>query len=139
MTQGVGFSRAALALRVLRVVREREFHSLSYGGPPCQGFFNPVSCRLNKYFHAVPALADFCPCAQLHRENNTWAHRDMEFLFDPSTRYRDKKLNAREEIPYLQESICYFVCYINTLLTRRSRLSSRFYLFTHYVEGLTCQ
>ena len=38
----------------------------------------------------------------------------------------------RREIPYLQATMYYFVYYINILLTRKSRLNSRFKKRTHY-------
>ena len=36
------------------------------------------------------------------------------------------ELNTSREITYLQATMYYFVCYLNTVLTRRSRLYSRF-------------
>ena len=53
-------------------------------------------------------------------ENNTWTRRDMEFRLDIS------RVNTKRAIPYLQAIMCYFVYYINILLTRRNRLNSRF-------------
>ena len=70
-------------------------------------------------------------------ENNTWVLRDVEFPLSCWTRYlrssqcSDIKFNMRREIPYLQATMSYFVYYMNTLLTRRSGLNSRFKKRTH--------
>ena len=68
-------------------------------------------------------------------ENNTWAWGDiwnfslsvqLDFS-QPSTAMEwDIKLHTKREIPYLQETMYYFVHYINILLTRISWLHSLF-------------
>ena len=47
-------------------------------------------------------------------ENYTWAHVDMEFLFECLT--RDVEFNTKrteEKSPYLHATMCYFVYHIN--------------------------
>ena len=66
-------------------------------------------------------------------DNNTWARKDMEYLFECSTRYlsteRSGQVRYRVELEQrnsISPSIMYYFVYFMNTLLKRSRLNSRF-------------
>ena len=88
-----------------------------------------IQCESYRSINEAPAKLSFAvwlEYRQIYIENKSCARGGMEILFECSTRYltskRSERVRDRLE-HFLQATMYYFVYYINTLLTRRSRFN----------------